>query len=80
MEIVIAPGPNEIENSKKINAICITEQKNLINIMELAGLIKKSSYVIANDTGPAHMAAHLGKKELSFLGIIHPKKSFYRNR
>ena len=29
--------------------------------MTLAGLINKSSYVIANDTGPAHMAAHLGK-------------------
>ena len=30
--------------------------------MELAGLIKKSNYVIANDTGPAHMTAHLNKK------------------
>ena len=30
--------------------------------MELAGLIKKSSFVVANDTGPAHMTAHLGKK------------------
>ena len=29
--------------------------------MELAGLIKKASYVIANDTGPAHMSAHLGQ-------------------
>ena len=29
--------------------------------MELAGLISKASYVIANDTGPAHMAAHLGQ-------------------
>ena len=28
--------------------------------MELAGLIKKSSFVVANDTGPAHMTAHLG--------------------
>ena len=29
--------------------------------MELAGLITKASYVIANDTGPAHMTAHLGQ-------------------
>ena len=28
--------------------------------MELAGLIKKSNFVVANDTGPAHMTAHLG--------------------
>ena len=36
--------------------------------MELAGLIKKSSFVIANDTGPAHMAAHLGKSGVVIFG------------
>ena len=36
--------------------------------MELAGLITKSSYVVANDTGPAHMAAHLGKEGLALFG------------
>ena len=36
--------------------------------MELAGLITKASYVIANDTGPAHMAAHLGQKGTVFFG------------
>ena len=36
--------------------------------MELAGLIKKSSFVIANDTGPAHMAAHLGKSGVVLFG------------
>ena len=59
-EIVIAPGPNEIEEAEEIEAITITNNKKALNIMELAGLIKKSSFVISNDTGPAHMAAHLG--------------------
>jgi len=36
--------------------------------MELAGLITKASYVIANDTGPAHMAAHLGQKGTVLFG------------
>ncbi len=61
LEIAIAPGENEIEDSKKINATTITNNKKSLNIMELAGLIKKASYVIGNDTGPAHIAAHLGK-------------------
>ena len=39
-----------------------------INLMELAGLILKSSYIIANDTGPAHMSAHLGKEGLALFG------------
>ena len=61
-EIVIAPGPKEIDESKKINAISIMNNNKPLKVNELSGLIKKSSYVIGNDTGPAHMAAHLGSK------------------
>jgi len=31
-------------------------------------LIKDSSFVVANDTGPAHMAAHLGSKGIALFG------------
>ena len=68
LEIAIAPGPNEIEKAKNINAISITNNNKVLNIMELSGLIKKASFVIANDTGPAHIAAHLGKKGLVLFG------------
>ena len=67
-EIVIAPGPNEMKEAKKINATLITNNNKALNIMELAGLIKKSSFVVANDTGPAHMAAHLGKSGVVLFG------------
>ena len=74
-EIVIAPGPNEIEEAKKINSIVITKNNHPLNIMELAGLISKASYVIANDTGPAHMAAHLGCNGIVLFGYhTTPKK------
>ena len=68
IEVVIAPGPNEIEEAKKIDAITITNNKKSLNIMELAGLIKKSSFVVANDTGPAHMTAHLGMQGVVLFG------------
>jgi len=68
IEIAIAPGPGEIEEAKKIEAISITNRGKSLNHMELAGLINKSSYVIANDTGPAHMTAHLGKMGLVLFG------------
>ena len=61
-EIASAPGPTEINESKNFNSVSITNNDKALNIMELAGLISKASYVIANDTGPAHMAAHLGQK------------------
>ena len=68
IEIVIAPGPLELDEAKKINSIIITNEDKALNIMELTGLIKKSSYIIANDTGPAHIAAHLGKKGVVLFG------------
>ena len=75
IEIAIAPGPNEIEQAKNINAISITNNNKALNIMELAGLIKKASFIIANDTGPAHMAAHLGARGLVLFGYhTTPKK------
>ena len=43
--------------------------------MELAGLIKKASFIVANDTGPAHMTAHLGQKGVALFGFhTTPKK------
>ena len=68
LEIATAPSFSEIEESKKINAISILNNNKALNIMELAGLIKKSNFVIANDTGPAHIAAHLGKKGVVLFG------------
>jgi len=67
-EIVLAPGPNEIEDSKKIEAIILKDNNKSLNIMQLAGLIKKSKFVISNDTGPAHMAAHLGARGIVLFG------------
>jgi len=74
-EIATAPGPNEIELAKTINATSITNKKKSLTIVELSGLIKKSSFVIANDTGPAHIAAHLKKKGIVLFGHhTTPKK------
>ncbi len=66
--IAIAPGPNEIEDSKKFNTNIILNKSNPISIIELISLIKNSSYVISNDTGPAHICAHLNVKGLVLFG------------
>ena len=74
-EIVVAPGSNEIEEAQKIESTMILNNEESLNIMELAGLILKSSYVVANDTGPAHMAAHLGQSGTVLFGHhTTPKK------
>jgi len=67
-EIAIAPAFNEMDDAKNFKAVVITKNNAPLNIMELAGLIMKSSYVIGNDTGPSHMSAHLGQKGIVLFG------------
>jgi len=67
-KIVVAPGPDETNDAKDINALCILDNGKALNISQLSSLIKDSSFVIANDTGPAHMAAHLSAKGLTLFG------------
>jgi ADP-heptose:LPS heptosyltransferase len=68
IKVVIVPGPSEINDAKNINAISILDKGKALDISQLASLIKESSFVIANDTGPAHMTAHLGVKGLTLFG------------
>ncbi len=67
-KIVTAPGPAEIKEAKDINAIALLDNGRALNISQLTSLIKSSSFVIANDTGPAHIAAHTGTRGLTLFG------------
>ena len=67
-KVVIAPGPGEIKDATSINALCVLDNGKALDISQLAALIKDSSFVVANDTGPAHMTAHLGSKGIALFG------------
>ncbi len=67
-KVVIAPGPDEIKEASSMNAICVLDKGKALDISQLAALIKDSSFVVANDTGPAHMTAHLGSKGIALFG------------
>ena len=67
-KIVVAPGPLEIKDAENINAISILNNGKILDISELSSLIKESAFVIANDTGPAHIAAHLNSKGITLFG------------
>ncbi len=68
LKIVIAPGPKELTEASNIKALSIVENNKALSITKLAGLIKGAKYVISNDTGPAHMSAHLGAKGVALFG------------
>ena len=42
--------------------------KKSLQINQLISLIKDASFIVANDTGPAHIASHLKKKGLVLFG------------
>jgi ADP-heptose:LPS heptosyltransferase len=67
-KILVAPGPLEIDDAKSINATSVLNDEKVLDISQLSTLIKDSNFIIANDTGPAHMAAHLGSKGLTLFG------------
>jgi len=67
-KVVLAPGPDEIKEASSINAIPVLDNGKALNISQLSSLIKDSSFVVSNDTGPAHMSAHLGAKGLALFG------------
>jgi len=68
LKIVTAPGPEELEEATNINALSIVENNKALSITQLAGLIYDAKFVISNDTGPAHMSAHLGAKGIALFG------------
>ena len=67
-KVVTAPGPSEINEAKDINAIALLDNGKALDISQLTALIKGSSFVVANDTGPAHIAAHVEAKGLTLFG------------
>ena len=67
-KIVTAPGPTEIKGAKDINALTILDKEIALDVSQLTSLIKDSSFIVANDTGPAHIAAHVGARGLTLFG------------
>ena len=68
INMVVAPGPGEIELCKDLSTTVLLDGDRPTNFSQLASIIQHADVVIANDTGPAHMAAHLGCKGVVLFG------------
>jgi len=66
--ILLAPGHEEIEEANKLNGKVVLDDNKPVNIKTLVSLINKAKFILANDTGPAHIASHLDKKGLVLFG------------
>ena len=68
-DVVTAPGPDELELARSLpgHALLKADGKYL-DWFELAGVLARADFVIGNDTGPSHLAAHLGRPGLALFG------------
>ena len=67
-DIVLAPGPNEIKEAKLLNAHTVLDKNKALKLNQLISLIKDASFIIANDTGPAHICSHMNKAGIVLFG------------
>jgi lipopolysaccharide heptosyltransferase II len=77
--VVIAGSRTEIDLSRELEDLCKIEIINLTDrlaLNQLISLIAAAAAVIANDSGPAHLAAALGKPQITIFGATSPKLGF----
>ena len=66
--VLLAPGPDEANEAKNLNAKVVLFENQPLDIKRLISLIYYSKFIISNDTGPAHIASHLNKNGLALFG------------
>ncbi len=71
---VVVLGPDELSLASRFSGQVLSG----LSWQALALVLAYAEYVIANDTGPAHMAAHLGVKGLALFGPTSANRSEMR--
>lgn len=66
--VITVPGPDEIELCQDIPGTMLVPAEGYYDIFVLAGIAGHASLVIGNDTGPTHIAAHLGGLGVAMFG------------
>jgi len=58
--VVTVPGPDDLDLCRTIPGIMLTGPNKYLDFFQLAGVLKRAGYVVGNDSGPSHLASHLG--------------------
>ncbi len=69
---VTVPGPAEIDQYRVMPGTMLIPEDGCYDYFILAGVARRAGYVVGNDTGPTHIAAHLGCRGLALYGSHTP--------
>jgi heptosyltransferase II len=71
--VVICPGPGELpEAQAAVKNACFIGP---LDLAAFAALLRESRLVVANDSGPAHLAAAVGARLVAMFGVTDPGKT-----
>ena len=65
---VTVPGPADMVQCQAIPGKMLVAGDGCLDYFALAGVALQAAFVIGNDTGPTHIAAHLGRPGLALYG------------
>jgi heptosyltransferase-2 len=68
--VLVCPGPGEEDAAEAGYADCTILRQ--VSLADYAALMRRASVVVANDTGPGHIAAAVGARLVSVLGPTEP--------
>ena len=71
-EVVMVPGPAELALCRSIPGKVLVPENGFYDVFMLAGIARFASCVIGNDTGPTHIAAHMGVPGIALFGKHTP--------
>jgi len=74
---VICPGPNEITEAQANFAQI--QQITHLNLQEYLHILNNAEFIIANDSGPMHMACAVGTPTIAIFGATDEKRTGPRN-
>ena len=66
-QVATAPGPDELDLCATLPATMLTGG-SFLGWFDLAGIIAQAGFVVGNDTGPSHIASHMGRPGLALFG------------
>ncbi|MFN3862561.1 MAG: glycosyltransferase family 9 protein [Roseateles sp.] len=71
-QVVIVPGPAEVQGAAQLYPDALRLDGVALGVYN--ALLQQAGVVVANDTGPAHMAAGVGARLLSIWGPVDPAR------
>jgi lipopolysaccharide heptosyltransferase I len=75
VQVIVVGGESPIAGDPLAALDGVRDLRGKTSLPELGGILQRADLVIANDTGPMHLAASLGQRVIALMGPTDPKRT-----